>query len=195
MSKSARIANWMGALLACGLVACTLEARMGTGGARSPEGQPSAAPGRRGGEPAGERAKVKVAGARVELPGPIAFEPGSAQLAPGSEQVLAELRAYLEQTPRVTRLRIEGHTSNVRPPEQSLELSGERARAVKQWLLSRGIPEQRLLAVGFGDMQPIASNADPAGQAQNERIELRIAELDGKLYLAADPLAGGTEFP
>jgi outer membrane protein OmpA-like peptidoglycan-associated protein len=83
----------------------------------------------------------------------------------------------------------------VRAADQSLQLSGQRALTVKNWLRDNGINEGRLLAVGFGDTQPVASNADPAGQAQNERIAFRIAELDGKPYLGADPLAGGTEFP
>jgi outer membrane protein OmpA-like peptidoglycan-associated protein len=140
---------------------------------------------------------VKVNGAKLEVPGPIVFEPDSAQLAngAGNEAVLGEVKAYLEQSPRVTRLRIEGHTNNTRTAEQSLELSGQRARAVKNWLRANGVSATRLLAVGFGDAEPVASNADPAGQAQNERIAFRIAELDGKPYLGPDPLAGGTEFP
>lgn len=142
------------------------------------------------------KANVKVNGAKVTAPGPIVFQPDSGALAgnAGNEAVLAEIQAYLEQSPRVTRLRIEGHTNNVRPAEQSLELSGQRALSVKRWLRDNGVAEARLLAVGFGDTQPIASNGDPAGQAENERIAFRIAELDGKPYLGPDPLAGGTEF-
>jgi OOP family OmpA-OmpF porin len=143
------------------------------------------------------KANVKVKGAKLEPPGGIFFQPNDATFQPGagSEAVLAEIKAYLEQSPRVTRLRIEGHTNNSRPPEQSLALSGQRAAAVKQWLLANGINPGRLLAVGFGETQPIANNSDPAGAAQNERIQFRIAELDGKPYLNPDPLAGGTEFP
>jgi outer membrane protein OmpA-like peptidoglycan-associated protein len=148
-------------------------------------------------EPAKPKANVKVNGAKLQAPGEIVFQPDSAAFAQGAgnEEVLAEIKAYLEQSPRVTRLRIEGHTNNVRPTDQSLQLSGQRALAVKNWLRQNGINEGRLLAVGFGDAQPVASNADAAGQAQNERIAFRIAELDGKPYLGADPLAGGTEFP
>jgi OOP family OmpA-OmpF porin len=138
---------------------------------------------------------VRVSGAKLDPRGELAFEPDSAAFAgAGNEDVLSEVQAYLEQTPRVTRLRIEGHTNNVRPAEQSLQLSGDRALAVKHWLLQKGVEERRLLAVGYGDTQPIASNGDPAGQAKNERVAFRIVELDGKPYLGADPLAGGTEF-
>ena len=126
----------------------------------------------------------------------VVFEPEAATFAAGSpsEATLGEIEAYLAQSPRVTRLRIEGHTHNLRPAAQSLELSGQRALTVKSWLAQHGVDPNRLLAVGFGDTQPIASNADAAGQAQNERVSFRIAELDGKPYLGSDPLAGGTEF-
>jgi outer membrane protein OmpA-like peptidoglycan-associated protein len=161
-------------------------------GAAAPDPDPST------GEPAEvPKANVKVNGAKLEVPGGVYFQNDSAvfQAGAGSEATLIEMKRYLDQSARVTRLRIEGHTNNTRPPEQSLQLSGQRAQAVKQWLRENGIHEGRLLAVGFGDSQPIASNADPAGQGQNERIAFRIAELDGKPYLGPDPLAGGTEFP
>jgi outer membrane protein OmpA-like peptidoglycan-associated protein len=174
-------------------------------GTQSPEEPPPTEPTPnqpQGGEPAPgatpdkPKANVKVSGSKLQPPGDIVFQPDSAAFAgTGNDAVLAELKTYLEQSPRVTRLRIEGHTNNTRASEQSLQLSGQRALAVKNWLRQNGINEGRLVAVGFGDAQPIASNADPAGQAQNERIAFRIAELDGKPYLGADPLAGGTEFP
>ena len=207
MSKSGSITKWIGALVMCGLgPACSFQASMSAGGgAKSPEEPPpteAAASQPEAGEPeasaaAKPKANVKVNGAKLQVPGELVFQPDAATFAEGvgNEAVLAEVEAYLEQSPRVTRLRIEGHTNNVRPSEQSLQLSGQRALAVKNWLRQNGINEGRLLAVGFGDSQPIASNADPAGQAQNERIAFRIAELDGKPYLGADPLAGGTEFP
>lgn len=205
MSKSGSITKWIGALVLCGLApACSFQASMSAGGSKSPEEPPpteAAASEPEAGEPvptpSKPKANVKVNGAKLQAPGDIVFQPDSAAFAPGAgnEAVLAEIRAYLEQSPRVTRLRIEGHTNNVRAADQSLQLSGQRALTVKNWLRDNGINEGRLLAVGFGDTQPIASNADPAGQAQNERIAFRIAELDGKPYLGADPLAGGTEFP
>ena len=96
---------------------------------------------------------MKVSGAKLEVEGAIAFDPSSATFlaGSGSEAALAEMKAYLEQNPRVTRLRIEGHTNNPRAPDASLQLSGQRAQAVKQWLRANGIHEGRLLAVGFGD--------------------------------------------
>jgi OmpA-OmpF porin, OOP family len=192
------------AVFAAALSACSFQASVKAGGeANSPEQPPPAEnpPETTEPTPAPEeqpaKPKVKVTGAKLEVDGTIAFDPSSATFLAGSssEATLIEMKAYLEQNPRVTRLRIEGHTNNTRAPDASLQLSGQRAQTVKQWLRANGIHEGRLLAVGFGDTQPIASNADAAGQAQNERIAFRIAELDGKPYLGPDPLAGGTEFP
>jgi OmpA-OmpF porin, OOP family len=193
--------SWLGVLPVCGLMlACTFHASVEAGGSKSPnEAAPpeaAAAPESRE-TPAPAKANVKVVGAKLQVPGAIVFQPDAAVLQTGSgnEAVLGELERYLAQNARVTRVRIEGHTNNLRGPEQSLQLSGQRALAVKQWLRENGINEGRLLAVGFGETQPVASNGDAQGKAQNERIEFRIAELDGKPYLGADPLAGGTEFP
>lgn len=163
------------------------------------EPAPEPTPGEEAGAtPEAPKAKVKVRGSKIEPEGGIFFQPNDATFQPGSgsEAVLAEVKTYLEQNPRVTRLRIEGHTNNTRPPDQSLALSGQRAVAVKQWLISNGINAGRLLSVGFGESQPIANNADAAGAAQNERVQFRIVELDGKPFNNnPDPLAGGTEFP
>ncbi len=201
VSKSLSSAKWMWALVMCGaLPACSFQASMSAGGAKSPEEAAATEPAPSESEletPPQAKANVKVNGAKLELPGDIVFQTDSPVLAPGGENeaILAEVRAYLQQSPRVTRLRIEGHTNNTRPADQSLELSGKRALAIKNWLRGNGIHDGRLVAVGFGDTLPVASNGDPAGQAQNERIAFRIAELDGKPYLGPDPLAGGTEFP
>jgi outer membrane protein OmpA-like peptidoglycan-associated protein len=140
---------------------------------------------------------VTVSGNRLKLPGAIHFQPNTPMLLAnsGSETVLAQLKAYLEQTPRVTLVRVEGHVDNSRAEEASTQLSGFRASAVKQWLVQQGVNPARVVAVGFGSGRPVASNATPDGRLQNERIDVRIAELDGKLYLSQDKLGGGTEFP
>jgi outer membrane protein OmpA-like peptidoglycan-associated protein len=200
----------------CGLLsACTFSATLGAGGdpkpatpaaIATPEASatttsatttPTAEPAAVTSSAAAPKTNIEVHGAKLETPGSLVFQPDGAQFQDGAgdEAVLAELKAYLDQTPRVTRLRIEGHTNNARPSDQGLALSGQRASTVKLWLQSNGINPGRLVAVGFGDAQPIANNADATGRAQNERIQFRIAELDGKPYLGADPLAGGKEFP
>ncbi len=131
---------------------------------------------------------------RLTLPGEIAFESGKAEIKPESEPVLVALKTYLDETPRVTKLRIEGHTDNVGSPEANETLSGQRALAIKKALVAKGIKAERLLAVGFGPSKPIADNATDEGKAKNRRTEFRVAELSGKKYLGLDPTGGGKVF-
>jgi OOP family OmpA-OmpF porin len=131
---------------------------------------------------------------RLEIPGQIVFESGSAVLKPESEAAINQLKTYLDETPRVTKLRIEGHTDNVGSAESNETLSGQRALAIKAALVAKGINKDRLLAVGFGQSKPIADNTTEDGKAKNRRTEFHVAELGGKKYLGLDPTGGGKVF-
>lgn len=131
---------------------------------------------------------------RLEIPGQIVFENGKAVLLAESEAALNQLKQYLDETPRVTKLRIEGHTDNVGSPESNELLSGQRALAVKAALIAKGVAKERLIAVGFGQNKPIADNTTDEGKAKNRRTEFHVAELGGKKYLGLDPTGGGKVF-
>ena len=102
----------------------------------------------------------------------LAFEPNSASLAPGSEAALGSLVELLRRYPEF-RIRVIGHTDNTGRPQVNLRLSRERAAAVVDWLVARGVAPERLIALGYGATQPIADNATEAGRARNRRIEIR----------------------
>jgi outer membrane protein OmpA-like peptidoglycan-associated protein len=132
----------------------------------------------------------------LQLPGNIVFEEGKATLKAdsGNEQVLEQVKLFLDENPQITKLRIEGHTDNVGKEEDNLKLSGERALAIKKWLVEKGVPKERLIAVGFGQTKPIVDNGTEEGRAQNRRTEFKIGELKGKPYLGKDPNGGGQVF-
>ncbi|MCC6214005.1 MAG: OmpA family protein [Polyangiaceae bacterium] len=142
------------------------------------------------------KSTATVKGDSVNIPGNIVFDTGKATLkeGAGSEAVLEQLKIFLDENPRVTKLRIEGHTDNVGVPADNVTLSGQRALTIKNWLVAKGIPKERLIAVGFGQDKPIADNATDAGRAQNRRTEFKIAEISGKPYLGQDPNGGGKVF-
>lgn len=140
------------------------------------------------------RTDVKQKGNKVEIPEPVKFAFGKADLDPESEPVLTQLRDFLKAKPAISLLRIEGHTDNVGQPAANLKLSGERALAVRDWLINNGIESKRLISVGFGDLKPVAPNTTDEGRAQNRRTEFIIVELAGKPMLGADPIGGGTVF-
>lgn len=139
---------------------------------------------------------VTTKGNTITLPGNIVFDTGAATLksGAGNEEILEQLRAYLEENPKVTLMRIEGHTDNVGKPPDNLKLSGERALTIKKYLVDKKIDAKRIIAIGFGESKPVADNATDEGKAQNRRTEFKIAEVNGKPYLGMDAKAGGTEF-
>jgi outer membrane protein OmpA-like peptidoglycan-associated protein len=71
------------------------------------------------------------------------------------------------------KVRIEGHTDSVGDATDNQRLSEARAAAVREALLRRGLPAERLQAVGHGDTQPLADNAGAAGRAANRRIDFK----------------------
>jgi outer membrane protein OmpA-like peptidoglycan-associated protein len=138
-----------------------------------------------------------VKGDTIQIPGKIEFDTGKATFKAGStdtDSVITQLKAYLDANPKVTKLRIEGHTDNVGTPDANLTLSGQRALTVKNALIAKGEKKERLLAVGFGQNKPIKDNATDEGRSENRRTEFHIAEINGKKYLGLDPAGGGKVF-
>ncbi len=105
----------------------------------------------------------------------IQFELGSAKLTVQSEQVLAELARLMKAVEdRIATISVEGHTCTLGSEAQNLALSRERAESVKNFLITRGIPEKKLFAVGFGPRRSIADNDTEAGREQNRRVEFVV---------------------
>ncbi|ANQ50434.2 OmpA family protein [Flammeovirga sp. MY04] len=69
---------------------------------------------------------------------------------------------------------IEGHTDNVDTKEHNIELSKNRANAVKTYLIEKGVHESRLDAYGFGEERPVMSNRTNAGRQENRRVVFSI---------------------
>jgi outer membrane protein OmpA-like peptidoglycan-associated protein len=103
----------------------------------------------------------------------IFFEFGKATLTDDSFPELNRIAGDLEERSTLV-IEIQGHTDNVGSDEANLTLSQARADAVRSSLLGKRIPENQVRSVGFGESRPIASNANPAGQAQNRRVEFVI---------------------
>jgi outer membrane protein OmpA-like peptidoglycan-associated protein len=118
--------------------------------------------------------KVKV-GEKVVLNN-ILFETGKSTLTAGSYTELGRLLVFMQDNPRV-RLEISGHTDKTGSEPVNFKLSGSRAKAVVDFLISKGIESSRLEYRGFGSLQPVADNATAAGRAQNRRVEFKILEF------------------
>jgi outer membrane protein OmpA-like peptidoglycan-associated protein len=99
----------------------------------------------------------------------VLFEPNSAKLLPGANTELDKIVDQLIQQSG-SFVEIGGHTDNVGKPDVNKKLSLDRARAVGEYLKSKGIRESRLSFKGYGQEKPIANNATPEGRAQNRRV-------------------------
>jgi outer membrane protein OmpA-like peptidoglycan-associated protein len=103
----------------------------------------------------------------------IQFESGSAVIKKASFKLLDEAAKVFQQYPTL-RIEISGHTDNEGDAAFNMRLSEERAEAVRKYLIDKGIEGRRLVAIGYGQDRPVASNKSAGGRAQNRRIEFRI---------------------
>jgi outer membrane protein OmpA-like peptidoglycan-associated protein len=103
----------------------------------------------------------------------IFFDTGKFDLRPESYGDLNRLIKVLEENPNMTIL-VAGHTDNVGVPQANLELSKNRAKAVRDYLIKKGIKAERLTFDGFGANKPTDTNATEAGKQRNRRVEFTI---------------------
>ncbi len=103
----------------------------------------------------------------------IFFATGDFSLRPESTAELDIIVRWLQENPGV-RIRINGHTDSIGKAADNLALSTRRARAVTEYLRSKGIEAQRLSFQGFGSTRPIAPNTDDTGRSRNRRTEMEI---------------------
>jgi outer membrane protein OmpA-like peptidoglycan-associated protein len=120
-------------------------------------------------------AKVKQdeRGVVLTLSGNLLFASGKDQLLPGAHAKLDQVARALKDSPDAE-LVVEGHADSQGPEEFNDELSYRRANAVSQYLVTRGVPENRVRAVGYGETRPIADNSSPEGRANNRRVEIVV---------------------
>jgi outer membrane protein OmpA-like peptidoglycan-associated protein len=120
---------------------------------------------------------IKLSKSEVEMIETIAasinFKTGSAELTADSKTTLDELAVFMDEKSKAS-LDIAAFTDNVGNDEDNLQLSRERAFAVKTYLKDKGIDGDRMKAKGFGEENPVGSNDSEEGKAQNRRVELTI---------------------
>ena len=134
-----------------------------------------------------DKQNIRVVGDRFVFQSEVLFSSGSADLNDaGKAEMLKLAQAIIELAKEIPPeinwvLRVDGHTDNV-PLSGSgkyadnWELSSGRATSVVKYLISQGVPADRLVAAGFGQYQPIAEGDAPEARAQNRRIELKLTE-------------------
>jgi chemotaxis protein MotB len=134
----------------------------------------------------GNRPDVRIVGDRFVFQSELFFERGQAILRQEATPELDRIAALLQDLQRQIPpdipwvLRVDGHT-DARPIAtaqfpSNWALSASRAIAVVQYLISKGVPPQRLVAAGFGEFQPLDVSTTEEAYARNRRIELKLTE-------------------
>jgi OOP family OmpA-OmpF porin len=110
----------------------------------------------------------------IELEG-VNFDFDKATLKPETMVILNEAAALLDKHERVV-VEVAGHTDSIGTETYNQGLSERRAKAVQDYLVSKGVKASRLSAKGYGESLPIASNDTEAGRAENRRVELIVLD-------------------
>ena len=133
----------------------------------------------------GARPGVRVVGDRFVFESEVLFESGQAAINPQGLAQMDQLAAALQDLEREIPpelawvMRVDGHTDK-RPVsgqfKSNWELSAARAIAVVQYLVSKGVQPQHLVAAGFGEFQPVDTSDSDEALRRNRRIELKLTE-------------------
>jgi len=104
----------------------------------------------------------------------LTFDSGASQIRPNNFNLLEKVEKAIDVFPR-SELTIEGHTDSHGGDEFNQKLSQERANSVQQYMINAmRIPSYRLIAVGYGETRPVASNETASGRERNRRIDVII---------------------
>jgi outer membrane protein OmpA-like peptidoglycan-associated protein len=128
-------------------------------------------------------------GIKITFAGGIMFDVDRADLRPDAQAELVKLSQILKKY-EDTHILIEGHTDATGTEDYNMDLSVRRASSVGTFLAIQEVASPRLEAVGYGELQPIATNETSAGRQQNRRVEVAIWAND-KLKDAAKRQAQG----
>ncbi|GAB3956845.1 hypothetical protein GCM10028805_47850 [Spirosoma harenae] len=106
----------------------------------------------------------------------VLFQQSQFELLPGANNELDQVVAMMEKYPAMELL-VEGHTDNQGDWAPNMKLSEDRVRVVKEYLIGKGVTENRIQTKAWGPSKPIASNETEEKRKQNRRVEFTILKL------------------
>ncbi len=118
---------------------------------------------------------------KLIMPGNITFATDSSAIASSFYSPLNNLAGSLKQFNQ-NNIEIVGYTDSTGSRQHNMDLSLQRAQSVATYLTSQGVDQTHLSVRGAGPDQPVASNADVNGRAQNRRVEVNLKPIPGQQY-------------
>jgi len=105
------------------------------------------------------------------------YEANSSEISESSIPTLNEVYEFIQKNPKLV-IEVGGHTNNQPLDEFCDRLSTERAKNIADYLVSRGISESQITYKGYGKRNPIATNNTKEGRKRNQRVELKVIEIN-----------------
>ena len=136
---------------------------------QAPASPPAPAP-----APGGDACTTLQADITTLLNTPINFQTDGFSLTPASQQQLTQIADKLKACPD-PKITVVGHTDSSGNDAINVPLSGSRAKAVGDYLVSQGVVADRVTSKGVGAAEPVAPNDTPAGKAQNRRVDITVS--------------------
>ncbi|HUF35359.1 MAG TPA: OmpA family protein, partial [Gemmatimonadales bacterium] len=102
----------------------------------------------------------------------VGFAPGTARLSAGSYVALDSIVRILLASPTL-RVEVSAHTDNTGTAAENLHLTNLQADAVRNYLVTKGVPFQQVVPRGYGATSPLSTDTTPRGRAANRRVEVR----------------------
>lgn len=118
--------------------------------------------------------KQEERGMVISLSGSVLFASGKSELLPAAQARLTEVATALSREDPLSKIVVEGHTDSQGSAPFNQELSQRRAQSVRDYLVTRGIAGDRVVAQGFGLTRAIADNGSAEGRANNRRVEIVV---------------------
>jgi outer membrane protein OmpA-like peptidoglycan-associated protein len=118
--------------------------------------------------------KQEPRGMVITLSGSVLFASAKWDLLPAAQLKLNDVANALTKEDPLSKIVVEGHTDSQGQPDYNQELSQHRAQVVRDYLVTRGIAGDRIVAQGFGPTRKIADNKSPEGRANNRRVEIVV---------------------
>jgi len=125
-----------------------------------------------------KKTKARVTAQRIEIYEKVHFETGKAIIKPDSYQLLDDVADAFLSHSQIKLVQVAGHTDNQGSLESNQQLSQDRAAAVVEYLVNKGVEPTRLQAKGYGETRTIDTNDTVEGRAANRRVEFNILEQD-----------------
>src|SRR3954471_18497355 len=121
--------------------------------------------------------KEEPRGTVITLPGAVLFPTAKWDLLPGAREKLDQVAEALKNQAD-HKMIVEGHTDSQGTESSNMELSQRRAQSVRDYLVSRGVPNEIISAQGLGQGRPVADNRTPKGRQNNGRVEIVVQPVE-----------------